>query len=114
MKYEIVNPSDAAHCEAPSDAVAVAAIALLSEGRYAVRRDGFKGPLFFFFGQDEWFAANAGGVTFEAFALANLGAIADVLASVRLDGERSSLNDFTKRAHQLADVVRAKAAGAPS
>jgi len=109
LTYEIINPSDAAHCDAPTDPIAVAAIALLSEGRYAVRRDGFRGPLFLFSGQEEWFAANAGGATFSDFTLANLDAIADVLASVRLNGERSSLNDFSKRAHGLAETLRGMA-----
>lgn len=108
--YEIINPSDRAYCDAPTDPLAVAAIAILSEGRYSVRREGFTGPLFLFGGHDEWFAANADGVTFEAFMLANLAGIADVLASVRLAGERSSANDLVERAHWMADRMRKSAA----
>ncbi len=108
--YEIINPSDRAYCDAPSDAIAVAAIAILSEGRYSVRRNGFTGPLFLFSGHDEWAAAVAGGVTFEAFMIANLAGIADVLASVRLAGERTSENDIAARAHWMAEQLRKSAA----
>lgn len=108
--YEIINPSDQAFCDAPSDALAVLAIAALSEGRYAVKRDGFSGPLFLLGGHDEWFAAHANGATFETFMLANLAGMADVLATVRLAGERSALNDFTARAHKMAEGIRSAAA----
>ena len=111
MQFEIVNPSDAATCEAPSDALAVAAVALLSEGRYSARREGFSGPLFLFSGQDEWFVEHT-QTDFVTFAVANKAPIADVLASVKLVRAPTSLNDIVGRAHKMAEQLRRQVAEA--
>jgi hypothetical protein len=119
--YEIINPSDEAYLDAPSDVVAVAALCFLGEGAYLARAgEGargaaaagpvFRGPLFMLGGHDEWFEEHA-GVTFEAFAKGHLAEIAAALKTTRLTRERSSLDDLVGRAHAYAEAMEQKLTG---
>ena len=114
--YEVINPSDAVVLDAPSDAVTVAAVAILGVGRYAAKREGFNGPLFLVGGQDEWFREHGGGLTCEAYLLANIAPIAAALKSARYLGQQTSLAPIVDNAHQLAEAMEAKLAtsGEPS
>lgn len=55
MKYEIINPHDECYLEAPDHVTALAAVALIGEGAYGVRGNGFDSGL----GMFGDFSANA-------------------------------------------------------
>lgn len=104
MRFEIINPSDKAFMEGDLKVAAIA-ITLLSKGQYALKEvDGNGGvPLFIFGGGDEWFQDNFQQTIQEAYDSCSNADIAAALLSVELAGERSSMNDFTSKAHKMAE-----------
>ena len=107
VTYEVINPSDRVLLDATSDEIAVAAVCILGEGRYAAKRDGFSGPLFLFGGHDEWFVEHA-GLDFSDYMAANLAEIGSALRSARYKTDRTSLNRIVDRAHGFARSIEAK------
>lgn len=108
LTYEISNPHDEAYIDAPTDVIAVATVAVLGEGKYAAKREGFDGPFFFIGGHDEWFSKHT-GVSCLDFLRAHSGDIAAALRTVRLARERTSLFDMVSTAKRLAEAFASKA-----
>jgi len=108
MRLEISNPSDKATIDCTNMLAARLAVLILANGNYGIIDDeGDNGmPIFLFGGHDEWFKEKHGMTVSEALDAVPNSDIADALASVALAGERSSLNDFTARAHKMADGLR--------
>jgi hypothetical protein len=116
MKFEIINPSDPYHMEAPDLVVAAVAACFLGDGKY-----GLKGldeadqdmPIFIFGGADEWFIKKFGmnyQDTAEKLLEHRNEELAAAFDSVSLQrAERSSLNDIGGRAKAIAQAVRRKA-----
>jgi len=106
MKFEIINPSDEAYIEADDFEQAVYATMLLGDG-YAIKQvDGdleMPIPLFSDFGS--WFLKQFNKPFDESGKGINKKEVAKILESMHLAGERSSLNDFTKYAHNLAKTM---------
>ncbi len=103
-KFEIINPSDKAYIEGEFLTCCLAVL-LLADGHYGLEEvEGERTmPVFLFGGAKEWFKGefNIDGI---APALAdNRRAIKEALHSVYLAGERTSMTDLRRRAHQLAE-----------
>ena len=107
MRLEISNPSDKATIDCTNVLAARLAVLLLANGKYGiVDDDGENGmPIFLFGGHDEFFQEKHGMTVSEALDTVPNKEIAEALASVRLEHERSSMNDFTARAHKMADQL---------
>jgi hypothetical protein len=109
MRREVSNPSDYATIEYKDMLAACLAVCIVGNGKYGIVDDeGDQGmPIFLFGGHDEWFTSKF-GMDFEtAFAQTDKEKIAAALESMQLRGERSSMNDFCGRAHEMAKALRA-------
>jgi hypothetical protein len=108
MKFEIINPSDKAFIESDSFEIACLATCILSQGHYGLHEvDGEKRmPPFIFGGHDEFFKEKFGKTFQESLNSADQNEIAMALATVKLAGERTSLNDIVKQAHAYAKALR--------
>jgi hypothetical protein len=102
MKFEIINPSDEAYIEGEFRPCCMATL-LFGEGKYALDQvDGdLKLPLFIFGGSDDWCQMQFGYNLQDTFDKTPAIDIANALLSVKLAGERSSMNDFTAYANKL-------------
>lgn len=107
MRLEISNPSDKATIDCTNLLAAHLAVVLLASGRFGIiDDDGEHGmPIFLFGGHDEFFQNKHGKALKDAFYSCGYKEVAKALKSIELVGERSSLNDFTSRAHELADEL---------
>lgn len=117
-RFEIINPSDKAFIEGGFMACCLAMV-VLSNGAYGLEEvDGDRRmPLFLNnrlaspfrsrHGKSMvgWFASNFGLDLGDALK-DNRGTVREALASVALAGERSSTNDFSSYAHELAERMR--------
>lgn len=99
---EIINPSDKAFINVQDKEAACLAIALMSEGRYGIEETL---SIFLFGGSDDWFIKEFGRNVEESFEHVGKHRISKALRTVRLDGERTSLNDIVERAINLADLI---------
>jgi hypothetical protein len=110
MRLEISNLSDKATIDCSDRVAACLAVVVLSGGAYGIiDDDGNNGmPIFLFGGHDEWFQKEFGNTFKETLKEVGNNRIADALDTVQLVYERTSLNDFTKTAHIMAEKLRAK------
>lgn len=108
MRREISNPSDYATIDCTDKIAASIAIVIMGQGHYGIIDDeGDEGmPIFLFGGHDEWFKGKFGKSFEEAIETTGISRIADALDTIQLDGKRTSMNDFTARAHRLAKELR--------
>lgn len=107
---EISNPSDKAFCCIDDWEAACLAVNMVGNGKYGLhsRQDGGKDmPIFIFGGTDNWWKKEFGMDRFKHLEEVGSYRIAQALKSFRLDGERTSMNDFTEYAHQLAKSLEA-------
>jgi len=109
-RFEIINPSDPYTIESDDFAAAAGACVLLGEGAYGLREvDGEREMPIFLLAPlariDGWFRDNCGGSLNETLG-GKRAAIADALATVKAQRERSSLNDIGAAAHGLATALR--------
>ena len=131
--YEIVNPSDPVTIDAPDDAVAIAAVTLISPF-FAAGREGWTGGLFALKSEDapDTWAREQGADSFSDLVASRLTEVCDTLRSVVLgdrelytgilsdfsddagrdafrarwdDHHRSSNNDIVGLAHDIADSM---------
>lgn len=109
MRLEISNPSDKATIDCSNLIAAHLAVLILAGGRYGIIDDeGTNGmPIFLFGGHDEFFQDKHGLTVGDALEKVGMDEIAKALESIELEGERTSLNDFTKRANEIAEQLRA-------
>lgn len=109
MRLEISNPSDKATIDCSNLIAAHLAILILAGGRYGIiDDDGTNGmPIFLFGGHDEFFQDRHGLTVGNALEKVGLNEIAKALDSIELEGDRTSLNDFTGRAKEIAEQLRA-------
>lgn len=136
MLYEIINPSDPYTMEAESLAAAMAAVAILGEGRYGldpIGHDGSRVPVIIFGDWAEHLYSQAGispptsgGLFAWLENPANNESAAKALDSVRFgraadrdvprevgERRRSSMNNIGKFAWEYAEAMRGKRAFAP-
>jgi hypothetical protein len=106
MKYEILNPSDKAFIEGEPLACALATC-LLGNCKYGLATLDMEPfmPIFIFGGVTEWFKK-----TFDVELNTDLldkhkKDIKQALESVKLSGDRSSLNDIVGYAHKIAEKL---------
>ena len=113
MKFEIINPSDEAYIEGDFKTCVLATL-FFGEGKYALREVGENGqhkdgglemPLLFLTDPDVWLKKTFGKPLEELLKEVTHKEIADVLLTVHLAGERSSMNDFTKYANDLGKRI---------
>jgi hypothetical protein len=104
MLFEIINPSDKAFIEASIFEVACVAVSILGEGQYGLKEvDGDNKMPVFLFGNPDYFFKNKFGKTFEEVLVStDRDEIVKALESVRLEGERTSLNDIVGAARVWA------------
>lgn len=108
MKYELINPSDKIFFEAPDLPLAALAVGLISSMYCAKPIDGGEDtPIFAFIDADLWFKDKTGKDSLQ-YATDNALAVADVLDTFTLAGERSSLNNICKAAKDTAAYLRKK------
>jgi len=109
MRLEISNPSDKATIDCSNLIAAHLAVLILAGGRYGIIDDkGLNGmPIFLFGGHDEFFQDKHGLTVGDALEKVGMDEIAKALESIELEGERTSLNDFTMRAKEIAEQLRA-------
>lgn len=107
-RMEIANPSDKATIDCTDILACRIAVALLGGGKYGlIKKSGETDmPPFIFGGHDEWFEENHGMSFVEALNKTSKIAIADALDSIELVYERTSINDFVGRAHDMAEQLR--------
>ena len=126
MKYTIINPHDPYTMEAASHAAALGAIAVLGEGMYGVRCEGFEAGVLTGSRTGDWREATyreAGIDPPDAAGLCqwmgdcswiwkerpeNNEAVAKALESIRCDGEKSSTVDLEAKGKRLAQAMRGK------
>lgn len=99
---EIINPSDEAFIDAEDKEAACLAVAIFSNGRYSI--EGMM-PVFLFGGSDEWFKNEFNRKVDESFEFVGNKRVSDALRTVKMNGERTSMNDIVKRAHNFADHI---------
>ena len=107
MKFEIINPSDKAFLESDDFKTACISSILVTAHHGLKQVDGeLEMPPFLFGGVDEWWNDKF-NESFET-SLKNIDKkeIVKVLKSFQLNGERTSLRDFVKYAHELADRIK--------
>ncbi len=114
--WNVINPSDPiviTSAPGPQEHASVAlATLLLGEGKYSSRElEGVREvPMFPITGHDEWLLETFGKDIDGLLQDVELKLLAaDVLASAKCVGERSSLNDIAGRARELAAVLRENA-----
>ena len=98
--YEVMQPSDKCFIEGTDFKTVCIATILLGEGKYGLRRadgqpDSSMPPIIFAKG---WFLERFGQKIEDAIKIIDKKALIDVLKTVRLEGDRSSLNDIIGRA----------------
>lgn len=111
MKFEIINPSDEAYIEGSFKACCIATV-LFGEGKYALKQvDGnLEMPLFIIGSPNKWFKGQFGKDLDELLVEMDKEEIANALLSVKLQRERSSVNDFSSYAHDLGNSILKKKA----
>ena len=110
VKYEIMNPSDKCFIEGTDFKTVCLATIFLGEGKYGLQRadgqpDGSMPPIIFAKG---WFLDRFGQTVEEAIKTCDKNALKDVLKTVELEGERSSLNDIVGRAKDIVEMLEKK------
>ncbi|MFI2810174.1 hypothetical protein [Microbulbifer sp. JSM ZJ756] len=108
MRREISNPSDKATIDCSDREAACLAVLILGQGKYGIIDDeGDQGmPIFVFGGVEEWIEDTFGKSIEQFQESVSHARLAAALESVQLEGVRSSMNDFTGRAHQYAAQLR--------
>lgn len=103
-KFEIINPSDKAFIYGDNELVVAVATVLFSMGKYGLQEvDGeYALPILAFGGGEEWMKENGIDNTGE-WVKENKDGVIAALRSVSLQGERTSLNNIVRAAHQRAD-----------
>lgn len=107
LRLEIINLSDKATIDCSNLIAAHIAVCLIGEGKYAIRDEvGDSGmPLFLFGGHDEFFTKKH-GMTFEqAVNSTPREEIAAALNSIELCGKRTSMDNFSGRAKDMARAL---------
>lgn len=110
MKFEIINPSDKAFIEGDDFKAVCIATIILGEGKYGLKEehgnaDYTMPPILF---APEWFARKFGQTIAEALEKSNIIEMRQALSTVRLAGERTSLNDIEGRAKYLVSEIEDK------
>jgi len=104
-KYEIINPSDKCYIEGEDFKTVCIATTLLGEGVYGLQEvdgDSCMPPIMFANG---WFL-NTFDVNFEdAIQTVDRQHTKTILSTVKLSGERTSLNDIEKHAKRLVALM---------
>jgi len=108
MRFEIINPSDKAFCEASDYKTACIAITTFSQGKYGLKQcdgDGdFKMPPIFFSGVG-WFVIQFSESFEKICDEIDRKEVINVLRSIQLEGERTSLNDIVGIAKVVANEI---------
>lgn len=107
-KFEIINPSDQAFIEGDY-LTCVVATCLFGDGKYGLKQvdgDLELPPVFFMKDPDVWFKKKFGKTFKELFDESNKMEVANALLSIKLEGERSSLNNFTKYANDMGKRIK--------
>jgi len=108
MKFEIINPSDKAFCEANDYKTACVAITIFSKGKYGLRQcDGngdFEMPPIFFSGEG-WFIIQFSKSLTKICDEIDRKEVVKVLRSIQLERERTSLNDIVGIAKVVANEI---------
>lgn len=102
IEREITNPHDKAYIDISDREAACMVVTLISDGWYGIQGDDGMPMLSPLGGEKaaEWWREQFGHSILEAnISQRRLKA---AMLSMRLDGERTSINDFVGRAHQLA------------
>lgn len=102
--FEIINPSDKAFISGDDEIVVSVATMLFSLGKYGLQEvDGeYSLPILAFGGGEEWMNENGIDNNGE-WMKKNKEGVIKALRSVRLDGERTSMNDIVSSANERAD-----------
>ena len=99
--YDLINPSDPYTFEAPDDAIATTAVLVLNDAYGWACGGRSDGPFLFVDpGADDGKALLA---TAEGCLADRRGEVAAALASMTIEGERSSITDIGAQAHRLAE-----------
>jgi hypothetical protein len=106
VEGEIINPSDKAFLNVDDWEAACLAVCVVGSGKYGIEVVPHHGmPIFLFGGEKEadgFFTKEFGHTFKEAFKHVSHGRLIKALESFRLEGERTSMNNFVGRAHSLA------------
>lgn len=107
MKFEIINPSDEAYIEGSFKDCCIATL-IFGKGKYALKEINgeLEMPLFLFSSADTWLKERFGKTFEELLNEMNVEDVKKALLSVHLVRERTSLNDFTSRAHIIANSLK--------
>lgn len=106
MKFEIINPSDKAFIEGEFKTCCLAAF-IIGRGQYGLEQvDGeLSMPIFLWQDPDFWFVDKFGKTLQDLFDSTPKKELSEVLLSVALAHERSSMNDFSGYAHTLGQEL---------
>lgn len=110
MILEIANPRDKAIIDCTNLLAAQLAVLIIGNGKYGITDNtGENGmPSFVLGGINEWPIEKHGMSLEQALDATPLSEIIKALQSVKLCGERTSINDFTTRAHEIAKTLKDK------
>lgn len=105
--YEIMNPSDKCFIEGTDFKTVCIATIFLGEGKYGLEQIEPKGylsmpPIIF---AKSWFSERFGQTVEEAIKTSDKNSLRDVLSTVKLAGEQSSLNDIVGRAKDMVKML---------
>ena len=107
-RQELINPSDKITIDCTDFEAACIGVCLLGCGKYGIQgAPGEDMPLFLFGGHDEWFTNTFGDLFEMRLNAMPRERIAVALESMRVEGERTSVNDICGVAQRLAKRLRA-------
>lgn len=103
MKYEIINPSDVAYIESDDFKVVCVATAFLGNGLYGLKSIGgeIKMPAIAF--DKMWFDKTFHETMDAAFTLMSKTELIEVLKTVHLESEQTSVNDIVGYANYMIE-----------
>jgi len=102
---EIVNPSDRATVSIADPEAACLAVLWVGRGAYGIKSDELEMPLLIEGRINHWIRQRFGCSLEELLDRVSRSRLSSALRTFRLEGERTSLNDFVARAHALAEKL---------